>query len=96
MMRIFMAALAVFCLIGSSAEARSHHHAGGDHDAGRPGAWCGWYMRGKVGNDPGPTYIISLALGLATDQMLVDRRSGPSSSGVTTSAGSSATRMVNG
>jgi hypothetical protein len=40
--------------------------------------------------------IISPALGLTMDQMLVDHQSGPSSSGVTTSARSSARRMVSG
>ena len=62
MMRILMAATAVLCLIGSSAEARSHHHhyAGGDrHYAGRPSAWCGWYMRSQVGSDPGPSYNLA-------------------------------------
>ena len=62
MMRIFMAATAVLCVIGSSAEARSHrhHYAGGHHHyAGRPGAWCGWYMRGQVGSDPGPSYNLA-------------------------------------
>jgi hypothetical protein len=72
MMRILMAATAVLCLIGSSAEARSrhhhhyaggrhhHHYAGGRHHyAGRPGAWCGWYMRGQVSGDPGPSYNLA-------------------------------------
>jgi hypothetical protein len=85
MMRILMAATAVLCLIGSSAEARSHHHrhyaSGRHHYAGRPGAWCGWYMRGQVGSDPGRT--ISPGLGLTMDQMRAALQSGPSSSGVT-------------
>jgi hypothetical protein len=68
MMRILMAATAVLCLIGSSAEARSHHHyrhhhyAGGGHHysgTGRPYAWCGWFMRGQVGSDPGPSYNLA-------------------------------------
>jgi hypothetical protein len=62
MMRILMAAIAVFCLIGSSAEARPHrhHYAGGRHHyAGRPGAWCGWFMRAQVGSDPGPSYNLA-------------------------------------
>ena len=62
MMRILMAAMAVLCFVGSSAEARSrhHHYAGrGHHYAGRPGAWCGWYMRGQVGSDPGPSYNLA-------------------------------------
>jgi hypothetical protein len=66
MMRILMAATAVLCLIGSSAEARSYHHrhhhyAGGGHhySAGRPYAWCGWFMRSQVGSDPGPSYNLA-------------------------------------
>ena len=65
-MRILMAATAVLCLIGSSAEARSYHHyrhhhyAGGNHhSAGRPYAWCGWFMRSQVGSDPGPNYNLA-------------------------------------
>ncbi len=26
---------------------------------GRPAAWCGWYMRSKVGADPGPEYNLA-------------------------------------
>jgi hypothetical protein len=71
MKRTLMAAAAVLCLVGSNAaEARSHHHyrhhhaGGGRHHhyagyAGRPGAWCGWYMRSQVGSDPGPTYNLA-------------------------------------
>jgi hypothetical protein len=62
MKRIVMAATAVLCLIGSSAEARSrhHHHSGGSHHyAGRPAAWCGWYMRTQVGSDPGPSFNLA-------------------------------------
>ena len=66
MMRILMAATAVLCLIGSSAQARSYHHyrhhhyAGGNHhSAGRPYAWCGWFMRSQVGSDPGPNYNLA-------------------------------------
>jgi hypothetical protein len=65
MMRILMAATAVLCLIGSSAEARSYHHrhrhyaGGGHHSAGRPYAWCGWFMRSQVGSDPGPSYNLA-------------------------------------
>jgi hypothetical protein len=66
MMRILMAATAVLCLIGWSAEARSYHHyrhhhyaGGGHHSAGRPYAWCGWFMRSQVGSDPGPTYNLA-------------------------------------
>jgi hypothetical protein len=66
-MRTLMAATALLCLLESNAEARSHHHhyrhhhyAGGRHHyAGRPSAWCGWYMRGQVGSDPGPSYNLA-------------------------------------
>src|SRR5437879_2193222 len=57
-MRTLMAMTAVFCLIGSTAEARSHHHRH-HHHAGRPGAWCGWYMRTQVGGDPGPSFNLA-------------------------------------
>ena len=65
MMRTLMAATALLCVFGSNAEARSghhhyrHHYAGGRHYAGRPGAWCGWYMRSQVGADPGPSYNLA-------------------------------------
>lgn len=71
MLRTIMAVTAALCLLGSSAEARSrhhhhhaarHHHAGGHHYAssgGRPRAWCGWYMRGQVGSDPGPSFNLA-------------------------------------
>jgi hypothetical protein len=66
MMRTLMAATALLCVLGSSAEARSghyhyhhRHYAGGHHYAGRPGAWCGWYMRSQVGADPGPSYNLA-------------------------------------
>jgi hypothetical protein len=38
-----------------------HHRADGRHYhyAGRPGAWCGWYMRSQVGSDPGPSYNLA-------------------------------------
>jgi hypothetical protein len=59
-----MAATIVLCLVGTNAEARQrhhhHHHTGGHHHyAARPGAWCGWYMRGQVGSDPGPSYNLA-------------------------------------
>jgi hypothetical protein len=72
MLRTIMAVTAALCLLGSSAEARSrhhhhhaarHHHAGGHHhyasSGGRPRAWCGWYMRGQVGSDPGPSFNLA-------------------------------------
>lgn len=66
MMRTLVAATALLCLIGSKVEARSHHHQhharGHHHDhAGRPWAWCGWYMRHQVGSDPGPSYNLARA-----------------------------------
>jgi hypothetical protein len=69
MKRTLMAATFVLCAFGSSAEARSHshhyhhhhyRHAGGHYGyAGRPSAWCGWYMRTQVGGDPGPNYNLA-------------------------------------
>jgi hypothetical protein len=71
MMRTLMAATFVLCAFGSGAEARSYHHHhshhhhhhrhGGRHYGynGRPSAWCGWYMRGQVGGDPGPSYNLA-------------------------------------
>lgn len=71
MLRTIMAVTAALCLLGSNAEARPrhhhhhaarHHHAGGHHYAssgGRPRAWCGWYMRGQVGSDPGPSFNLA-------------------------------------
>jgi hypothetical protein len=36
--------------------ARYRHEA---HYAGRPRAWCGWFMRGQVGRDPGPSFNLA-------------------------------------
>ena len=62
-MRTILAATAVLCALASNAEARSYHHhrysGGHEHYAGRPGAWCGWYMRSQVGSDPGPSYNLA-------------------------------------
>jgi len=33
--------------------------------AGRPAAWCGWYMRSQVGSDPGPEYNLARTWALA-------------------------------
>ena len=99
MMRILMAATAVLCLIGSSAEARSYHHhhtGGGHHYSGRPAAWCGWYMRGQVSAATPAPRSISPGLGPAMGQMPVALQSVLSSSGVTTSARSSARRTAIG
>jgi hypothetical protein len=55
-------------MISTNAEAHSHHHHHHHHHrhlgrhahyAGRPGAWCGWYMRSQVGGDPGPSYNLA-------------------------------------
>jgi hypothetical protein len=64
-MRTLLAATAVFCVFASNAQARSYyHHHHGDygrhaHYAGRPGAWCGWYMRSQVGSDPGSSFNLA-------------------------------------
>lgn len=68
-MRIILATTAVLCTLVSNAEAHSryHHHRGhsfrhahyAGHSSGRPGAWCGWYMRSQVGSDPGPSYNLA-------------------------------------
>jgi hypothetical protein len=59
MMRALMAVAALFCMFGSNAEARSNNNHYRHHYAGRPGAWCGWYMRSQVGSDPGPNYNLA-------------------------------------
>ena len=69
-MRIILATTAVLYTLVSNAEAHSryhHHHRGhsgrhahyAGHSSGRPGAWCGWYMRSQVGSDPGPSYNLA-------------------------------------
>lgn len=71
-MRKIVAGVALLCACASTAEARTHHH---HHRysahrvrhyshrsyAGRPAAWCGWYMRTQVGQDPGPQYNLARA-----------------------------------
>ena len=64
MIRSFLAATALLCAFAPGAEAHSHyHHSSGhhryQHQAGRPRAWCGWYMRGQVGSDPGPAFNLA-------------------------------------
>jgi hypothetical protein len=68
MIRSFLAATALLCAFAPGAEARSHHqrhhhysyrHHHSQHYAGRPSAWCGWYMRTQVGSDPGPSYNLA-------------------------------------
>ena len=34
-------------------------HGSYHHHASRPRAWCGWYMRTQVGNDPGPSFNLA-------------------------------------
>ncbi len=63
-MRKVVAAVAVLFAFVSSAEARIHHVSHHRHHAsyvhgGRPAAWCGWYMRTRVGADPGPAYNLA-------------------------------------
>ena len=36
-----------------------HFQYAGLHHAGRPRAWCGWFMRSQVGGDPGPSYNLA-------------------------------------
>ena len=57
-MRKIVAAMALLLALASSAEARTPPHHRGPH-AGRPAAWCGWYMRSQVGSDPGPAYNLA-------------------------------------
>ena len=49
-MHKIISAMALLCALASSTEA-----------AGRPAAWCGWYMRSQVGIDPGPEYNLARA-----------------------------------
>ncbi|WJR74982.1 hypothetical protein [Bradyrhizobium sp. NP1] len=66
MRKIAMAAALTFACV-SHAEARTHRHHSYHHHrhghgssyAGRPAAWCGWYMRTQVGQDPGPQYNLA-------------------------------------
>jgi hypothetical protein len=64
MFQNIVAATAVLC--ATTAEARSHHHHRHgyyhhyrSHHAGRPHAWCGWFMHGQVGSDPGPSFNLA-------------------------------------
>jgi hypothetical protein len=56
-MRRIISAMALLCAFVSSTEARTEHHH--RSHAGRPAAWCGWYMRSQVGSDPGPEYNLA-------------------------------------
>jgi hypothetical protein len=97
MMRTLMAVTALFCLFGSSAEARSGHHRYRQHQhyAGRPGAWCGWYMRSQVGSDPGPNYNLARSWAQYGSNVVAHRWA-RSSFGGTTSARSSVRKMASG
>ena len=64
MIRNIVATTVVLCAFASNVEARSryhHQHYTGRHyhHAGRPQAWCGWFMRGQVGSDPGPSFNLA-------------------------------------
>ena len=59
-MRKIISAMALLCALASSTEARTQSHYSHGY-AGRPAAWCGWYMRSQVGGDPGPEYNLALA-----------------------------------
>ena len=71
MFRNILVATAVLCVCATTAEAKSRHHQRHIHyrhhhghhhasqQAGRPRAWCGWFMRGQVGSDPGPSFNLA-------------------------------------
>jgi hypothetical protein len=59
-MRRIVSAMALLFAFTSSAEARTPPHHRSPH-AGRPAAWCGWYMRSQMGSDPGPEYNLARA-----------------------------------
>jgi hypothetical protein len=59
-MRRIVSAMALLFAFASSAEARTPPHHRSPH-AGRPAAWCGWYMRSQMGSDPGPEYNLARA-----------------------------------
>jgi hypothetical protein len=72
MFRNVLAATAVLCACVTTAEAKSsrhhhrhshyhhhHRHSAAHQAAGRPRAWCGWFMRGQVGSDPGPSFNLA-------------------------------------
>ncbi len=65
-MRKIVVGMILLCTFASNAEARTHvrqhyhhHYSQGHSYAGRPPAWCGWYMRSQVGSDPGPEYNLA-------------------------------------
>ena len=67
-MRKIVAGMILLSAFASNADARTHgrhdsrhHYSHGRSYAGRPAAWCGWYMRTQVGGDPGPEYNLARA-----------------------------------
>jgi hypothetical protein len=48
-----------FANSGYEHQAYEHSNYGHSRSGGRPAAWCGWYMRGQVGADPGPQYNLA-------------------------------------
>lgn len=36
-----------------------HHPTSANYSAGRPSAWCGWWMRQQVGSDPGAAFNLA-------------------------------------
>jgi hypothetical protein len=44
---------------GQDADSHVSYASGGHVSGGRPRAWCGWYMRGQVAGDPGPSYNLA-------------------------------------
>ena len=48
-----------FANSGYEHSAYEHTNYGRSRSGGRPAAWCGWYMRGQVGADPGPQYNLA-------------------------------------
>jgi hypothetical protein len=48
-----------FANSGYERSAYEHTNYGRSRSGGRPAAWCGWYMRGQVGADPGPQYNLA-------------------------------------
>lgn len=68
MRKIALALLSILFLSQSgAANAHDHRHDLSRHrhqhishnSGGRPSAWCGWYMRQQVGQDPGPSYNLA-------------------------------------
>jgi hypothetical protein len=71
MFRNILVATAVLCACATTADAKSRHHQRHSHyrhhhghhhasqQVGRPRAWCGWFMRGQVGSDPGPSFNLA-------------------------------------